>query len=138
MPRQRAYLVELLGRRDGEPDLSSHFEHFSVPEEPDRENYTFTLKLASSQRSLVVPPDKSATDVLFEAGLPILLEHCVGFRGTFRCRSLSGDVDHRDYGLSNEQRETDINLRQSRASKEGGTIEIDLRSVSIGETPPKM
>jgi len=43
-----------------------------------------------------------------------------------KCGLVSGDVEHRDYVLSNAQRKGQIILCQSRAAENGGVIEINL------------
>ena len=114
------------GEAAGWPDEAMHREYFSTPEVPDWVNHEFTLKLAKSGRTLTVPIDKSATDVLAEAGVAVDVKCSDGLCGVCRCRLLAGDVEHRDFVLSKAQREDSIILCQSRAAEEGGVIEIDL------------
>jgi len=49
-----------------------------------------------------------------------------GICGVCRCGLISGKVEHRDFVLSNKEREDTIILCQSRALESNGTIEIDL------------
>jgi ferredoxin-NADP reductase/epoxyqueuosine reductase QueG len=109
----------------GFPDEARHFEYFSVPEQPDYVNHPFTLRL-SDGRSFLVPPDKSATDVLAENGIHVDVKCSDGICGVCKCSLISGAVEHRDFVLSNKQRETAIILCQSRAAEPDGTIEIAL------------
>ena len=101
-------------------------EYFSVPEQPEYENHDFTLKLAKSNREFLIPADKSATDVLSEAGIAIDVKCSDGICGVCKCGIVSGEVEHRDFVLSNKQRENEVILCQSRAATAGGVIEIDL------------
>lgn len=103
-----------------------HLEYFSVPEVPDYVNHEFTLKLAKSGKSLHVPADKSATDVLAENGIHIDVKCSDGICGVCKCGLISGEVEHRDFVLSKAQREDAIILCQSRAAKNDGVIEVDL------------
>ncbi len=112
--------------RQGFPEEARHLEYFSVPEQPDYENFEFTLKLARSGRELQVPADRSATDVLLENGIAVDVKCSDGICGVCKCGLVSGEVEHRDFVLSNRQRETAVILCQSRAAKEGGVIEVDL------------
>ena len=112
--------------RAGIPENCRHLEYFSVPEAPDYINHDFKIKLASSGQELVVPADKSAAQVLKDAGFDIKLKCSDGLCGICQCSLLGGDVEHRDFVLSNSQRARSIILCQSRASKAGGVIEIDL------------
>ena len=112
--------------QQGFPDEARHMEYFSVPDEPDRENHPFSLRLARSGRELAVPADKSPADVLNENGFSIDVKCSDGLCGVCACGLVSGDVDHRDYVLSKKQRETTIILCQSRAADPDGLVEIDL------------
>jgi ferredoxin-NADP reductase len=110
----------------GFPDEAQHLEYFAVPEVPEYENHPFTLKLARSGRSLEVPADKSAADVLLENGFAVDIKCSDGICGVCKCGLASGEVEHRDFVLSKKQRETAIITCQSRAAKAGGVIELDL------------
>ena len=110
----------------GFPEENRHMEYFSVPELPEYENHAFTLKLAKSGREFEIPADKSPTDVLQEAGVHIDVKCSDGICGVCKCGIVSGDVEHRDFVLSNKQRETALILCQSRAAKPNGMLEIDL------------
>jgi reductive dehalogenase len=110
----------------GFPEEAQHLEYFSVPEQPDYENHAFTLKLAKSGRELIVPADKSATDVLTEHGVHVDVKCSDGICGVCKCAVLSGDVEHRDFVLSKAQPKEAIILCQSRAADKEGVIEIDL------------
>jgi reductive dehalogenase len=110
----------------GFPENARHLEYFAVPEQPEYENHAFTLRLARSGREFVVPPDQSATDVLANAGVAIDVKCSDGICGVCKCGLVSGDVEHRDFVLSNKQRETSVILCQSRAKTAGAVIEVDL------------
>jgi len=49
-----------------------------------------------------------------------------GLCGVCKCGLISGDVEHRDFVLSNRQRQSNVILCQSRAAKMNGVIEVDL------------
>jgi reductive dehalogenase len=112
--------------RQGFPEEARHLEYFSVPELPDYVNHEFTLKLARSGKEILVPADKSATDVLSENGIHIDVKCSDGICGVCKCGLTSGAVEHRDFVLSKRQRETSIILCQSRAAEAGGVVEIDM------------
>jgi ferredoxin-NADP reductase/ferredoxin len=111
--------------RQGFPEEARHLEYFNVPDQPDYENHPFTLKLRDGRR-LDVPADKTASDVLIEIGVHVDVKCADGICGVCKCDLMSGEVEHRDFVLSNAQRETSIILCQSRAAQPGGEIEIDL------------
>lgn len=110
----------------GIPEEAQHFEYFSVPDAPEYENHPFTLKLARSGQTFAVPADKTATDVLTEAGINIDVKCSDGICGVCKCDLVSGAVEHRDFVLSKAQRESAVILCQSRAAEPEGLIEIDL------------
>ncbi len=110
----------------GIPEEARHLEYFSVPDAPDYQNHEFVLKLAQSDKSFVVPADKTAADVLQQNGYNVDVKCSDGLCGVCQCTLVSGDVEHRDFVLSNKQRESTIILCQSRATEQGGSVEIDL------------
>ncbi len=110
----------------GFPEEARHFEYFNVPEQPDYENHAFNVKLAKSGKVFQVPEDKSITDVLAENGVHVDVKCDDGICGVCKCGRVSGDVEHRDFVLSQKQRESEIILCQSRAAKSETEITIDL------------
>lgn len=122
------YMTSVLeaGERNGWPEESLHKEYFSLPETPDYENFDFTLKLANSGKEVKVSADQTAADALLEAGIHVDVKCGDGICGVCKCSLVNGEVEHRDYVLSNAQREESLILCQSRASVEDGVVEIDL------------
>ncbi|WP_170413546.1 2Fe-2S iron-sulfur cluster-binding protein [Ruegeria arenilitoris] len=110
----------------GFPEDARHLEYFSVPEQPEYENHPFTLRLAKSGRELIVPVEKDAAQVLTEAGIHVDVKCSDGICGVCKCGVISGDIEHRDFVLSNQQRADAMILCQSRAAQPDGVIEIDL------------
>ena len=118
--------VAAAAEAEGFPDVARHLEYFSVPELPDYVNHPFALRLARSGRELRVPADKSATDVLAEAGIHVDVKCSDGICGVCRCGLVAGEVEHRDFVLSKAQRKTSVILCQSRAAEPEGVVEVDL------------
>ncbi len=112
--------------RAGFPEEAKHIEYFSVPETPDYVNHPFTLRLAKTGREIPVAADQSATDALSAAGVAVDVKCSDGLCGVCRCTLLAGEIEHRDFVLSAEQRRTSLILCQSRAAKPNDAIEIDL------------
>jgi ferredoxin-NADP reductase len=110
----------------GWPDAALHKEYFSVPEAPEFVNHPFRLTLAKSGRTLDIPADKRATEVLAEAGIAVDTKCSDGICGVCATTFVAGDVEHRDHVLSKKQRETRIILCCSRASVPGAEIVVDL------------
>ncbi|MFY0680836.1 MAG: reductive dehalogenase [Thalassovita sp.] len=111
--------------RQNFPEDARHLEYFSAPEAPEYENHPFTLKLKDG-RELTVPADRDAADVLNDNGIPIDVKCSDGICGVCKCGLISGEVEHRDFVLSNAQREKTIILCQSRAAQPEGIVEIDI------------
>ncbi|MFK7958061.1 MAG: reductive dehalogenase domain-containing protein [Lysobacterales bacterium] len=114
------------GEKNGWPDSVMRREYFSVPETPEYENHDFVLRLARSGREIPVRADQSATDALALAGVSVNVKCSDGICGVCRCGLVAGDVEHRDFVLSNDQRKNAIILCQSRAAFADGVIEVDL------------
>ncbi len=110
----------------GWPEESLAREYFSVPEEPERENLPFRIKLAGSGQLVEVSAEQTAIDALAEAGYPVDTKCADGLCGVCAARYTDGEVDHRDYVLSARQRNERILLCCSRAAEPGGTISIEL------------
>ena len=103
-------------KRHGFPEEARHLEYFSIPEQPDYNNHSFTVKLARAGKELLVPEDKSISDVLQESGIPIDVKCSDGICGVCKCGIVEGEVQHRDFVLSKKQRETEMITCQSRAA----------------------
>ncbi len=110
----------------GIPDDNLHREYFSVPEQPDYQNFAFEMVLRRSGRRLRVEAEETASDVLVAEGYPVDMKCSDGLCGVCRCGLVAGEGDHRDFVLSERQRADTIILCQSRAAGENSVIEIDL------------
>jgi ferredoxin len=113
----------------GWPDGARHREYVSVPEDPDRVDRPFVLALVRSGREFAVPVDRSATDVLAEAGLAVDTKCSDGLCGvcaTAYDAAASDAVEHRDVVLSAAERERRVILCCSRSAVDGGRLVVDL------------
>lgn len=109
----------------GWPEEALHREYFSVPEAPAWVNHAFRLRLARSGRVLEVPAERSATEVLAEAGVAVTTKCSDGLCGVCAASydaTASGPVEHRDFVLSRREREGRLILCCSRAAGEDGEI----------------
>ncbi|WP_432449548.1 2Fe-2S iron-sulfur cluster-binding protein [Aliiroseovarius marinus] len=111
--------------RQGVPEDARHLEYFSAPEQPDHENHPFTLRLKDG-RKVQVSADETAAEALNAAGIHVDVKCSDGICGVCKCGVLAGAVDHRDFVLSNAQRESTMILCQSRAKDAEGEIALDL------------
>ncbi|MFO1218824.1 MAG: 4Fe-4S dicluster domain-containing protein [Burkholderiaceae bacterium] len=109
------------------PDEALHREYFQLPEAPPRENHPFTLKLLASGRTLEVPADRAATEVLAEAGGAVDTKCSDGLCGVCALAydaAASGPIDHRDHVLGEAARRERVVLCCSRAAEPGGVIAL--------------
>ncbi len=112
--------------RHGWPEDALHREYFSVPDGLAYENHDFQLKLRSSGQTVTVRSDQAATEALADIGIEVDVKCSDGLCGVCATPYVEGDVEHRDYVLSKQQRQEKMILCCSRASKAGGEIVLDL------------
>jgi ferredoxin len=110
----------------GWPEEALHKEYFSVPEPPDYVNHPFVLRLAGRGRTVEVPAERSATEVLAELGIVVDTKCSDGICGVCATPYTAGEVEHRDYVLSKKERESKLTLCCSRAKAPGGEITVEL------------
>lgn len=106
----------------GWPSEALHFESFSNTPRPD--DVGFEVYLRRSRKLLFVPPGKTILNVLREHGVAIETSCEEGVCGTCTTNVLSGEPDHRDQVLSDEERKGCMTVCVSRAKSK--RIELDL------------
>jgi ferredoxin len=113
----------------GWPEAALRREYFQLPEAPERVNHPFQLQLARSGRVLQVPADRSATEVLAEAGIAVPTKCSDGLCGVCAMAydaAASSPVEHRDVVLGAAERQQRVILCCSRAAEAGGTLVLPL------------
>ena len=117
------------GQAMGWPESALHREYFSVPDTEAWQNHPFRLRLARSGRVLEVPADRSATDVLAEQGVVVNVKCSDGLCGVcatpYQARA-SGEVEHRDFVLSQKEREQRVILCCSRPKAADAELVVEL------------
>ena len=98
-----------------------HFEHFKAPERPASETVAaavgeFIVKIASTGQQIPVSCDQSIADALEEAGVAIETSCRAGLCGTCKVRYLSGEVEHNDCILGDDEKQEYLTCCVSRAS----------------------
>lgn len=89
------------------PSGTARYEWFTVPESDEpQESNSFTVRLERSNVEFDVPERKSILEVLEEHGFELPFSCREGLCGTCVTNVCSGDPDHRDYVLSDEERES--------------------------------
>jgi ferredoxin-NADP reductase len=103
------------------PAGTVHFEHFKAPERAASDAAAaavgeFIVKIASTGQLIPVSGDRSIADALEEAGVAIETSCRAGLCGTCKVRYLSGDVEHNDCILSDDEKQKYLTTCVSRAS----------------------
>ena len=70
--------------------------------------------------------EQTASDALIENGYAVDVKCSDGLCGVCKCGVVGGAVEHRDFVLSERQRQDTIILCQSRAAEKDGVVELDL------------
>jgi phthalate 4,5-dioxygenase reductase subunit len=98
------------------PSSSVHFEDFGTSAHPlAASEKAFTVRLVRSGASVEVAPGQSILDALRARGVDTPSSCEAGTCGSCRTRYLSGDVEHRDFVLDDDEQDTDIMICVSRA-----------------------
>jgi phthalate 4,5-dioxygenase reductase component len=92
-----------------------HFEAFTEAAEAKPDDRPFTVRLAKSGGSVAVPVGKTILEALREHGLAVPSSCESGTCGTCRTRLISGEADHRDLVLGDDERANNIMICVSRA-----------------------
>jgi vanillate O-demethylase ferredoxin subunit len=102
-----------------------HFEVFTAPEVAAGD-HAFEVVLAQSGRSVTVPAERSILDCLVEAGIEPMFDCKRGECGVCATPVLEGEIDHRDYVLT-EREKREGNLMQICISRcKGARLVLDL------------
>jgi phthalate 4,5-dioxygenase reductase subunit len=97
------------------PSSAIHFESFGVDASVNAANTAFTVHLQKSGTTIAVSADQSILEALRASGMRVPSSCESGTCGSCRTKLLSGEVEHRDMVLSDEEKETNIMVCVSRA-----------------------
>jgi phthalate 4,5-dioxygenase reductase subunit len=100
-----------------------HFEAFTEAAEAKPDDRPFTVRLARSGGSIEVPVGKTILEALRDHGLDVPSSCESGTCGTCRTRLVSGEADHRDLVLADDEHATNIMVCVSRARSDEIVIE---------------
>ncbi len=106
------------------PEGRVNFEDFSGVEAVRADDTAFDITLQKSGQTIEVPADKSILEALRDNGVEAVSSCESGTCGSCKCGLISGDVDHRDMVLMDEEKADRIMVCVSRA-KSGGLV-LDL------------
>ncbi|WP_306215516.1 PDR/VanB family oxidoreductase [Actinoplanes sp. RD1] len=102
-------------------------EYFEAPalaaaEDPG----TFLVRLERSGMELVVPADRSALEVVTGAGIDVLSDCEEGICGSCETKVLAGEVDHRDYVLTKQEKAENSCMMICVSRARGPRLTLDL------------
>lgn len=115
------------------PAGTVHFEHFKAPDTIEKgfpasdtgaEGGSFDVQIARSGQRIHVGADESLADALNKAGVPVETSCQSGLCGTCKIRYLTGQVDHRDFILNDEEREEFLTACVSRSTSDLLTLDL--------------
>lgn len=102
-----------------------HFEVFTAPTVAAGD-HAFEVVLTQSGRSLTIPADRSILDCLIDAGCDPMFDCKRGECGVCATTVIEGEIDHRDYVLSDRERQ-EGNVMQICISRcKGQRLVLDL------------
>lgn len=108
------------------PQGRVHFESFGANAAQHASNTPFKIKLAQSQTELSVADNESILEVLRKAGHHVPSSCESGTCGSCKTGLVAGQVEHRDFVLTDAEKMSHIMVCVSRACQPNDLIEIDL------------
>lgn len=117
--------VKELAAKRGWPESAIHTESFSSGV-AQTENTSFEMVLKRSGISLRVPEDKSALEVLQQNKVPVVASCTQGLCGACVCDVASGEVEHRDHYLGDDEKRANRKMLVCVSRAQGERIELDL------------
>lgn len=109
----------------GWPPERVHFELFAAPT-PVAGDRAFELVLKQSGKILTVPADQSILDVLIEAGCDPMFDCKRGECGVCAATVIEGEIDHRDYVLTESEKNSGNVIQTCISRCKGQRLVLDL------------
>jgi tetrachlorobenzoquinone reductase len=102
-----------------------HVEYFKAREMPAVEG-GFEVRLARSNRTIIVPAGKTVLDAVLDAGIAVNYACAEGVCGTCETRVIEGVPDHRDLFLSQEEQAANKSMMICCSGSKSPTLVLDL------------
>lgn len=102
-----------------------HFELFTVAE-PEAGDHAFEVVLAQSGETLMVPADQSILDCLMAHGYDPLYDCKRGECGVCTLPVLEGEIDHRDYVLTDSEKASGKMMQVCVSRAKGNRLVLDF------------
>lgn len=109
------------------PSGAVRFEWFTAPAVDEQlDSDAFSVRLARTGTELQVPPNKSILEVLEEHGIEHPFSCREGLCGTCQTNVCEGEPDHRDYVLTDEERESGKTMMVCCSRSKSPVLVLDL------------
>ena len=102
-----------------------HVEYFKAREKPAVEG-GFEVRLARSNRTIIVPAGKTILEAVLNAGVAVNFACTEGVCGTCETRVIEGVPDHRDLFLSQEEQAANKSMMICCSGSKSPTLVLDL------------
>lgn len=109
----------------GRPAGHVHVEYFQAKQAPAVDG-GFEVRLARSNRTIVVEPGKTILNAVLDAGVMANYSCSEGVCGTCETRVIEGIPDHRDLFLSPEEQAANKSIMICCSGSKSGTLVLDL------------
>jgi vanillate O-demethylase ferredoxin subunit len=110
----------------GWPSAQLHREYFSAAQTSQSEDGSFEVEIKSTGQVFVIPVDRSALQVLEEAGIDIPVACEEGVCGTCLTGVLEGEPEHRDRFMNDEERALNNQFTPCCSRARSGRLVLDL------------
>jgi ferredoxin-NADP reductase len=107
------------------PREQVHVEYFTPKQEPDKKG-GFVVELARSGQEFVIPEGKSILQVLLDAGVDVDYSCELGICGACEQRVISGEPEHRDAILTEEEQASNTKVMICCAGCKSERLVLDL------------
>jgi vanillate O-demethylase ferredoxin subunit len=107
------------------PRDNVHVEYFTAKDAPAAEG-GFTVVLAKSGKTFLVPPGKTILETLLDAGMNVASSCLEGVCGTCETRVLEGVPDHRDVVLTESERKASKTMMICCSGSKTDKLVLDL------------
>jgi ferredoxin-NADP reductase len=107
------------------PREQVHVEYFTPKQEPDKKG-GFVVELARSGQEFVIPEGKSILEVLLDAGVDVDYSCELGICGACEQRVISGEPEHRDAILTEEEHASNTKVMICCAGCKSERLVLDL------------
>ncbi len=109
----------------GLPSQQVHVEYFKAKESPAADG-GFEVRLARSNRTIVVEPGKTILNALLDAGIAVNYACTEGVCGTCETKVLEGIPDHRDLFLDKAEQAANTTMMICCSGSRSSTLVLDL------------